>query len=100
LSHRESKHTIRHRLKLDEAEVIYKMRGIKDADAPMRWLDEMPDGRDQSHSLVKIEGKTAVFCDIHFGSHDIVALKAAIQAASGYGLVIDAGSYTEWTRRE
>lgn len=81
MSHRESKHTIRHRLKLDEAEVIYKMRGIKDADAPMSWLDEMPDGRDQSHSLVKIEGRTAVFCDIHFGAHDIVALKSAIQAA-------------------
>lgn len=81
MSHRETKHTVRHRLKVDEAEVIYKMRGIKDADAPMRWLDEMPDGRDQSHSLVKIEGRTAVFCDIHFGAHDIVALKCAIQAA-------------------
>lgn len=81
MSNRDTKHTVRHRLKIEEAEVIYKMRGIKDADAPMRWLDEMPDGRDQSHSLVKIEGRTAVFSDIHFGSHDIVALKAAIQGA-------------------
>ena len=81
MSSQDTRHTVRHRLKMDEAEVIYKMRGIKDADAPMDWLDAMQDGRDQSHSLVRIEGRTAVFCDIHFGAHDIVALKVAIQSA-------------------
>ena len=81
MSFQETRHTVRLRLKMDEAEVISKMRGIAEPDAPMDWLDAMQDGRDQSHSLVRLKGKTAVFCDIHFGAHDIVALKAAIQTA-------------------
>ena len=61
MSYQETKHTVRLRLKMDEAEVISKMRGIAEPDAPMDWLDAMPDGRNQSHALVRIEGKTACF---------------------------------------
>ena len=45
------------------------------------YLATMPDGRDEVLPPIKLEGKTAVLCDIHFGVHDRQALIAAIQYA-------------------
>ena len=42
------------------------------------WLHEMEDGRDEVANAVKVEGKTAVLCDIHLGVHDKQALIAAM----------------------
>lgn len=42
------------------------------------WLHEFEDGRDEVANAVKVEGKTAVLCDIHLGVHDKQALIAAL----------------------
>lgn len=42
------------------------------------WLHEMEDGRDEIANAVKVEGKTAVICDIHLGVHDKQAIVAAL----------------------
>lgn len=51
----------------------YTIEGIESA-----WLHEFEDGRDEVANAVKVEGKTAVLCDIHLGVHDKQALIAAL----------------------
>ena len=45
------------------------------------WLNTMEDGREEVLPTLRIQGKTAVFSDIHLGIHDKAALIAAIQYA-------------------
>lgn len=42
------------------------------------WMHEIEDGRDEVANAVKVEGKTAVLCDIHLGVHDKQAIVAAL----------------------
>jgi UDP-2,3-diacylglucosamine pyrophosphatase LpxH len=45
------------------------------------WLNTFEDGREEVLPTLRIQGKTAVFSDIHLGIHDKAALIAAIQYA-------------------
>jgi UDP-2,3-diacylglucosamine pyrophosphatase LpxH len=45
------------------------------------WLNTFEDGREEVLPVLRIQGKTAVFSDIHLGIHDKAALIAAIQYA-------------------
>ena len=45
------------------------------------WLNTFEDGREEVLPALRIQGKTAVFSDIHLGIHDKAALIAAIQYA-------------------
>lgn len=64
-----------------EYELILNRRDGRIYSAVPDYLSTMPDGRTECFATLKLEGKTAVLCDIHFGVHDRQALIAAIQYA-------------------
>ena len=45
------------------------------------WLNTLEDGREEVLPTLRVQGKTAVFSDIHLGVHDKAALIAAVQYA-------------------
>lgn len=51
----------------------YTIEGVES-----EWLHSFADGVDEVANAVKVEGKTAVLCDIHLGVHDKQALIAAM----------------------
>jgi predicted phosphodiesterase len=42
------------------------------------WLNDFPDGREETFNPISIEGKTAILSDIHLGIHDKQALTSAL----------------------
>lgn len=72
---------IRPKVTPEEYERILNRRNGKIYSAVPDYLSTMPDGREECKPTIKLEGKTAVLCDIHFGVHDRQALIAAIQYA-------------------
>jgi predicted phosphodiesterase len=77
---------IRPKVTTEEYERILNRRHGKIYSAIPEYLSELPDGRDEVLPPLKLEGKTAVLCDIHFGVHDKQALTAAIQYARSEGV--------------
>jgi predicted phosphodiesterase len=72
---------IRPKVTRDEYErVLHRRNGLAYTAVP-DYLAEMPDGRDEVAPPIKLEGKTAVLSDIHFGIHDKQAVIAAVQYA-------------------
>lgn len=70
---------IRPRISQAEYERLLDRRSGRIYDKVPDYLAQMPDGRTECKSTLKLEGKTAVLSDIHFGVHDRQALIAAVQ---------------------